>query len=54
MSSFQPTITLALCIFSSRKNCQFTPNTQIITIHMEVNMKRFVIITVGKTHSGKT
>ncbi|PGC25701.1 CRISPR-associated protein Cas2 [Bacillus wiedmannii] len=54
MSSFQPTITPILCIFSGRKIVDSHRIPQMITIHMEANMKRLVIITVGKTHSGKT
>ncbi|PEL86123.1 CRISPR-associated protein Cas2 [Bacillus wiedmannii] len=54
MSSFQPTTTPTFCIFSSRKIVNSHRMSQMITIHMEANMKRLVIITVGKTHSGKT
>ncbi|PEU75757.1 CRISPR-associated protein Cas2 [Bacillus cereus] len=54
MSSFQPVTTPTLCIYSGRKIVDPHRMFQIITIQMEANMKRFVIITVGKTHSGKT
>ncbi|PEP11080.1 CRISPR-associated protein Cas2 [Bacillus wiedmannii] len=53
MSSFQPTITPILCIFSGRKIVDSHRIPQMITIHMEANMKRLVIITVGKTTFAK-
>ncbi|PGK43546.1 CRISPR-associated protein Cas2 [Bacillus anthracis] len=54
MSSFQPVSTPTLCIFSGREIVDSHRIFQIITIHMEANMKRLIIVTVGKTHSGKT
>ncbi|PHB05790.1 CRISPR-associated protein Cas2 [Bacillus wiedmannii] len=53
MSSFQPTITPILCIFSGRKIVDSHRIPKMITIHMEANMKRLVIITVGKTTFAK-